>query len=73
MVADIRLARFAVSIDAHNTSAGIADSLFQEIAQIAEASVRRIWKLNDLFRNTQALEIEQPKDGPLRISLKAGT
>jgi uncharacterized LabA/DUF88 family protein len=43
MVSEIRLARLAVLIDADNTSAGIADGLFQEIAQIGEASVRRIY------------------------------
>jgi uncharacterized LabA/DUF88 family protein len=43
MVSEIRSTRLAVLIDAHNTSAGIADSLFEEIAQIGEASVRRIY------------------------------
>jgi hypothetical protein len=43
MVSEIRSARLAVLIDAHNPSAGIADSLFDEIAQIGEASVRRIY------------------------------
>jgi uncharacterized LabA/DUF88 family protein len=43
MVSEIRSVRLAVLIDAHNTSAGIADGLFQEIALIGEASVRRIY------------------------------
>jgi hypothetical protein len=35
--------RLAVLIDADNTSAKIADGLFEEIAKIGEASVRRIY------------------------------
>ena len=38
-----RSARLAVLIDADNTSAKIADGLFEEIAKIGEASVRRIY------------------------------
>jgi len=38
-----RSPRLAVLIDADNTSAKIADGLFQEIAKIGEASVRRIY------------------------------
>lgn len=37
------LPRLAVLIDADNTSAKIADSLFVELAKIGEASVRRIY------------------------------
>jgi uncharacterized LabA/DUF88 family protein len=38
-----RLPRFAVLIDADNTSPQIADGLFEEIAKFGEASVRRIY------------------------------
>lgn len=38
-----RLPRLAVLIDADNTSSKIADGLFEEIARIGEASVRRIY------------------------------
>ena len=38
-----RSPRLAVLIDADNTSAKIADGLFEEIAKIGEASVRRIY------------------------------
>ena len=38
-----RSARLAVLIDADNTSSKIADGLFEEIAKIGEASVRRIY------------------------------
>ena len=38
-----RLARFAVLIDADNTSPQIAEGLFQEVATFGEASVRRIY------------------------------
>jgi hypothetical protein len=37
-----RSARLAVLIDADNASPRIADGLFEEIAKIGEASVRRI-------------------------------
>ncbi|WP_425277299.1 NYN domain-containing protein [Sinorhizobium fredii] len=37
--------RIAVLIDAENASAKIVDGLFEEIAKIGEASVRRIWRL----------------------------
>lgn len=40
---DGRSARLAVLIDADNASAKIADGLFEEIAKIGEASVRRIY------------------------------
>ena len=40
---DARSARLAVLIDADNASAKIADGLFEEIAKIGEASVRRIY------------------------------
>jgi uncharacterized LabA/DUF88 family protein len=38
-----RLARFAVLIDADNTSPQIAEGLFEEVAKFGEASVRRIY------------------------------
>ncbi|MBN8937793.1 MAG: NYN domain-containing protein, partial [Rhizobiales bacterium] len=38
-----RSPRLAVLIDADNASAKIADGLFEEIAKIGEASVRRIY------------------------------
>jgi hypothetical protein len=38
-----RSSRLAVLIDADNTSAKIADGLFEEIAKIGDASVRRIY------------------------------
>ena len=38
-----RSLRLAVLIDADNTSARIADGLFEEVAKIGEASVRRIY------------------------------
>src|SRR6201991_4442208 len=38
-----RLPRFAVLIDADNTSAQIAAGLFEEVAKFGEASVRRIY------------------------------
>jgi uncharacterized LabA/DUF88 family protein len=41
--ARIRSPRLAVLIDADNASAKIADGLFEEIAKIGEASVRRIY------------------------------
>src|SRR5690606_19115961 len=40
---DSRSPRLAVLIDADNTSARIAQGLFEEIAKIGEASVRRIY------------------------------
>jgi hypothetical protein len=43
MAAEPRSPRLAVLIDADNTSARIADGLFDEIAKIGEASVRRIY------------------------------
>lgn len=43
MPAGPRLSRLAVLIDADNASAKIADGLFEEIARIGEASVRRIY------------------------------
>lgn len=43
MASDLRLPRLAVLIDADNASAKIADGLFEEIAKIGEASVRRIY------------------------------
>ena len=43
MAADPRAPRLAVLIDADNTSARIAPGLFEEIAKIGEASVRRIY------------------------------
>jgi len=43
MAADSRTPRLAVLIDADNTSARIASGLFEEIAKIGEASVRRIY------------------------------
>lgn len=43
MPSEPRSPRLAVLIDADNTSPRIADGLFEEIAQIGEASVRRIY------------------------------
>lgn len=43
MPSDLRSPRLAVLIDADNTSHKIADGLFEEIAQVGEASVRRIY------------------------------
>ncbi|UYN94363.1 MAG: NYN domain-containing protein [Enhydrobacter sp.] len=43
MVDDIRPRRFAVLIDADNTSPRIVAGLFEEIARFGEASVRRIY------------------------------
>ena len=43
MPAELRSPRLAVLIDADNASAKIADGLFEEIAKIGEASVRRIY------------------------------
>ncbi|MGR6430426.1 NYN domain-containing protein [Rhizobium sp. PAMB 3174] len=43
MAAERRSQRLAVLIDADNTSAKIVDALFEEIAKIGEASVRRIY------------------------------
>jgi len=43
MVSESRSSRLAVLIDADNASAMIADGLFEEIAKIGEASVRRIY------------------------------
>src|SRR6202166_1424339 len=40
---DTRLRRFAVLIDADNTSPRIAGGLFEEVAKFGEASVRRIY------------------------------
>lgn len=42
-MSDARSPRLAVLIDADNASASIADGLFEEIAKIGEASVRRIY------------------------------
>ncbi|MGF6309609.1 uncharacterized LabA/DUF88 family protein [Bradyrhizobium sp. i1.8.4] len=43
MPSELRSPRLAVLIDADNASAKIADGLFDEIAKIGEASVRRIY------------------------------
>jgi uncharacterized LabA/DUF88 family protein len=43
MPSEVRSPRLAVLIDADNTSAKIVDGLFEEIAKIGEASVRRIY------------------------------
>lgn len=43
MLAEPRSPRLAVLIDADNASAKIVDGLFEEIAKIGEASVRRIY------------------------------
>ena len=40
---ETRSPRLAVLIDADNTSAKIVDGLFEEVAKIGEASVRRIY------------------------------
>ena len=42
-MAEPRSPRLAVLIDADNASAKIVDGLFEEIAKIGEASVRRIY------------------------------
>ena len=43
MIENARLPRFAVLIDADNTSPKIVEGLFQEVAKFGEASVRRIY------------------------------
>src|SRR4029077_3658686 len=43
MQSEGRSPRLAVLIDADNASAKIADGLFEEIAKLGEASVRRIY------------------------------
>ncbi len=43
MPSEMRSPRLAVLIDADNASAKVADGLFEEIAKIGEASVRRIY------------------------------
>src|SRR4029450_9125094 len=43
MPSETRSPRLAVLIDADNASARIADGLFEEIAKLGEASVRRIY------------------------------
>ena len=43
MPSQLRSSRLAVLIDADNASAKIVDGLFEEIAKIGEASVRRIY------------------------------
>lgn len=43
MASEQRPPRLAILIDADNASAKIADGLFEEIAKIGEASVRRIY------------------------------
>ena len=43
MAEENRLPRFAVLIDADNTSPRIAAGLFEEVAKFGEASVRRIY------------------------------
>src|SRR3954471_11357439 len=43
MPSELRSPRLAVLIDADNASARIADGLFEEIAKLGEASVRRIY------------------------------
>ena len=43
MMSETRSPRLAVLIDADNASSKIADGLFEEIAKIGEASVRRIY------------------------------
>jgi uncharacterized LabA/DUF88 family protein len=43
MVENSRLPRFAVLIDADNTSPKVVEGLFQEVAKFGEASVRRIY------------------------------
>jgi hypothetical protein len=43
MTVEQRLPRFAVLIDADNTSPQIAEGLFEEVAKFGEASVRRIY------------------------------
>ena len=43
MAEDTRPQRFAVLIDADNTSPRIVDGLFEEVARFGEASVRRIY------------------------------
>jgi len=43
MIENARLPRFAVLIDADNTSPKIVEGLFEEIARFGEASVRRVY------------------------------
>jgi hypothetical protein len=43
MATEARSPRLAVLIDADNASPRIADGLFEEVAKIGEASVRRIY------------------------------
>ena len=43
MADENRLPRFAILIDADNTSPRIAAGLFEEVAKFGEASVRRIY------------------------------
>jgi uncharacterized LabA/DUF88 family protein len=43
MVENSRLPRFAVLIDADNTSPKVVEGLFEEVAKFGEASVRRIY------------------------------
>jgi hypothetical protein len=43
MAEENRLPRFAILIDADNTSPRIAAGLFEEVAKFGEASVRRIY------------------------------
>jgi hypothetical protein len=51
-MAEDRTARLAVLIDADNTSPKVADGLFDEVAKIGEASLRRIY--GDFSRSQQA-------------------
>ncbi len=51
-MAEDRSARLAVLIDADNTSPKVADGLFEEVAKIGEASLRRIY--GDFSRSQQA-------------------
>ena len=43
MAEENRLPRFAILIDADNTSPRIAAGLFEEVAKFGEASVRRVY------------------------------
>ena len=66
-----RSARLAVLIDADNASPRIADGLFDEIAKMGEASVRRIygdflarlWPIRRLGRARKSSIVE----GPVRV------
>jgi hypothetical protein len=65
-----RSRRFAVLIDADNTSPRIAAGLFEEIARFGDATVRRIRRL---VRHTNAFELEQGEGRFVSHPLPDGT